>query len=230
VTNEAEERPDVHDAAANRREWPGRDSRVSFTAFLGVPFGMAWIRTSLLVILGGMVAFLLLVAPAGRLSAQWEGPPADLAEQLWRRGYVFHVLGAYPQAIKLFRQSIEERPTAEGHTFLGWSLGHIGRIGDAIAECRKAIEIDPDFGNPYNDIGVYLVWLGRPDEAIPWLRKAISAKRYCCYQFPHFSLGQILLNKGRVLEARRLFEKALKFDPDYAPAKEALKEIGKSWL
>ena len=68
------------------------------------------------------------------------------------------------------------------------------------------------------------------DEAIPWLRKAISAKRYCCYQFPHFTLGQILLNKGKILEARRLFERALKYDPDYLPAKEALEEISKSWL
>ena len=83
---------------------------------------------------------------------------------------------------------------------------------------------------PYNDIGVYLVWLDRADEAIPWLRKAIRAKRYCCYQFPHFTLGQILLNKGKILEARRLFERALKYDPDYLPAKEALEAISKSWL
>ena len=177
-----------------------------------------------------VAAFLFLVMQAGRISAQWKDPPADLAEHLWRQGYVLHVLGAYPQAILLFRRSITVRPTAEGHTFLGWSLSHVGRIDEAITECKRAITIDPNFGNPYNDIGVYLVWLGRADEAIPWLRKAISAKRYCCYQFPHFTLGQILLNKGKILEARRLFERALKYDPDYLPAKEALEEISKSWL
>ena len=177
-----------------------------------------------------VAAFLFLVMQAGRISAQWKDPPADLAEHLWRQGYVLHVLGAYPQAILLFRRSITVRPTAEGHTFLGWSLSHVGRIDEAITECKRAITIDPNFGNPYNDIGVYLVWLGRADEAIPWLRKAISAKRYCCYQFPHFTLGQILLNKGKILEARRLFERALKYDPDYLPAKEALEAISKSWL
>ena len=177
-----------------------------------------------------VAAFLFLVMQAGRISAQWKDPPADLAEHLWRQGYVLHVLGAYPQAILLFRRSITVRPTAEGHTFLGWSLSHVGRIDEAITECKRAITIDPNFGNPYNDIGVYLVWLDRADEAIPWLRKAISAKRYCCYQFPHFTLGQILLNKGKILEARRLFERALKYDPDYLLAKEALEEISKSWL
>jgi tetratricopeptide (TPR) repeat protein len=167
---------------------------------------------------------------AGSISAQWKEPPTDLAEHLWRKGYVFHIVGAYPEAIMLFRQSISVRPTAEGHTFLGWSLSHLGNIDEAISECKKAIKIDPHFGNPYNDIGVYLTWQGRSDEAIPWLRKAIGAKRYCCYQFPHFTLGQILLNKGKILEARRLFERALEYDPNYFPAKEALNELSKSWL
>ena len=177
-----------------------------------------------------VAAFRLVVVLPGRTSAQWKDPPADLAELLWQQGYVLHVLGVYPQAILLFRRSIGVRPTAEGHTFLGWSLSQVGRLDEAITECKRAIEIDPDFGNPYNDIGVYLVWLGRADEAIPWLRKAISAKRYCCYQFPHFTLGQVLLNKGKILKARRLFEGALKYDPDYVPAKEALEEIRKNWL
>ncbi len=177
-----------------------------------------------------VAAVFTLVAQPTRAQAQWEGPPTERAELLWRQGYILHVLGAYEQAIVMFRRSIEARPTAEGHTFLGWSLGEIGRLKEAIAECRRAIAIDRDFGNPYNDIGVYLVQLGRADEAIPWLKKAIRAKRYCCYQFPHFNLGQILLKKGQVEEARRLFERALKYDPDYVPAKEALEEIRKSWL
>jgi tetratricopeptide (TPR) repeat protein len=196
-----------------------------------------WVRTMELRRLGcraiacTMVAALLtLAAPGGRACAQWQGPPADLAEALWRQGYLFHVLGAYVQAVVLFERSIEVRPTAEGHTFLGWSLSHLGRTEDAIAECKKAIAIDPEFGNPYNDIGVYLVELGRSDEAIAWLEKAMQAKRYCCYQFPHFNLGRILLDKGDVAGAKRLFERALEYDPDYLPAKTALEEIRKSWL
>jgi tetratricopeptide (TPR) repeat protein len=178
-----------------------------------------------------MVAVLLtFAAPGGRAYAQGQSSPAGLAEVLWRQGYVFHVLGAYGQAVVLFQRSIEVHPTAEGHTFLGWSLSHLGRIEEAIAECKKAIAIDPDFGNPYNDIGVYLVELGRPDEAIAWLEKAMQAKRYCCYQFAHFNLGRILLQKGKVPEAKRLFERALEYDPDYLPAKMALEEIRKSWL
>ena len=173
--------------------------------------------------------WLCITVPA-RANAQWEGPPADLAELFWRQGYALHMFGAYEQAIVLFKRSIEERPTAEGYTFLGWSLSYVGQLQEAIAACKKAIGIDPDFGNPYNDIGVYLMELGRPNEAIRWLEKAIQAKRYCCYQFAHFNLGRIQLTRGEFEAAKRSFERALKYDPDYTPAKKALEAIERNWL
>ena len=180
---------------------------------------------------GSLVATLIVVATlAAPASAQFEGPPADHAEVLLRQGYVFHILGAYEEAAELFTRSVEERPTAEGHTFLGWSLSHLDRYEEAIAECKKAIELDPDYGNPYNDIGVYLIRLGRPDEAIPWLEKAIRAKRYCCYQYPHTNLGRVHLKNGDVAKAKRLFEQALEIDPDYLPAQLGLKTIRESVL
>ena len=113
--------------------------------------------------------------------------PATLQEAFlhWQQGYVLHISGNYHEAIASFRRSIEAYPTAEGHTFLGWSLSHLGRVDEAIAECKKAIAVDPDYGNPYNDIGAYLIELGKADEAVPWLEKAMGAKRYCCYEYPH---------------------------------------------
>lgn len=147
------------------------------------------------------------------------------AEIAWQGGYVFHVMGDYERAVMLFRASIEAHPTAEAHTFLGWSLSHLGRIEEAIDQCEIAIGLDPDFGNPYNDIGVYLIDLGRPEEAIPWLQKAIAAKRYCCYQFAHANLGRVLLGQGKVEEAKRSFERALEHDPEYLPALMGLEHI-----
>jgi Tfp pilus assembly protein PilF len=141
---------------------------------------------------------------------------------LWQEGYQLHLAGAYEEAIKRFEASIELHPTAEAHTFLGWSMSYLGRLEGAIEECKKATAIDPDFGNPYNDIGVYLIDLGRPDEAIGWLEKAIGAKRYCCYQFPHFNLGRVQLIKGQLQEAKRSFERALSYDPNYLPAHQGL--------
>ncbi|MFQ6024580.1 MAG: tetratricopeptide repeat protein [Acidiferrobacterales bacterium] len=154
-----------------------------------------------------------------------EFSPRDRAQLFWRQGYALHLVGEYDQAIAHFSKSIDLYPTAEGYTFRGWSLSMLGRLNEAIAECKQAIELDPDYGNPYNDIGVYLIDLGHPDEAIPWFKKAMRAKRYCCYQYPHFNMGRILLMKGRVSAAVQSFERALSYDPNYEYALKALEII-----
>jgi Tfp pilus assembly protein PilF len=158
------------------------------------------------------------------LAAEEPEAPAHLREAylLWQEGYQLHLAGAYEEAIKRFEESIELHPTAEAHTFLGWSMSYLGRLEEAIEECEEAIALDPDYGNPYNDIGVYLIDLGRPEEAIGWLEKATGAKRYCCYQFPHFNLGRVQLMKGQLQEAKRSFERALSYDPNYLPARQGL--------
>ena len=178
-----------------------------------------------------LVALSLTPAAHGQSGEQPEIPDRVRAYAFWERGYVLHLSGRYQEAVDSFRESIEVLPTAEGHTFLGWSLSMLGRLEEAVAECHEAIALDPEYGNPYNDIGVYLIDLGRPDEAISWLEKAISAKRYCCYQFPHFNLGRVRVMQGSIDAARRSFEQALRHDPDYLPARMALEvldaEIGK---
>ena len=169
----------------------------------------------------------LLLAPAarGQSGERSEIPDEVRAYVLWERGYALHVMGRYDAAVASFRASIEILPTAEGHTYLGWSLSMLGEIEEALAECKKAIALDPDYGNPYNDIGAYLIELGRSEEAIPWLEKAIAAKRYCCYQFAHFNLGRVLLAQGNLAAARRSFERALRYDPGFPAARMAIEYL-----
>ena len=172
-----------------------------------------------------LVTLLLTSAAHGQSGEHSEVPDQIRAYVLWQQGNVLHLQGRFEAAADKFRESIEVLPTAEGHTFLGWSLSMLGHTEEAIAECEKAIALDPDYGNPYNDIGVYLIDLGRPDEAPPWFEKAIASKRYCCYQFPHFNLGRVHFMKGDLDGARRSFERSLRHDPDYLPARMALEYL-----
>ena len=133
--------------------------------------------------------------------------------------------GDYDRAVELYRGSLALHPTAEAHTFLGWTYHFQGKIDDAIAECKRAIEVDPDFGNPYNDIGAYLIDLGRHDEAIPWLEAAIAAKRYEPRHFPYFNLGRVYLAKGMITRARELFQKSLEIEPRYTLARQAIERV-----
>src|ERR1041385_1424944 len=120
----------------------------------------------------------------------------EQAIRFLRQAYERQMNKELDDAVQLYKKSIEAHPTADAHTFLGWTYSWMGRLDDAIAECLKAIEVDPTFGNPYNDIGAYLIMKGQLNEAIPWLERALKAPRYDSYCFPH-------MNLGRVFEANR---------------------------
>ncbi|HVB85073.1 MAG TPA: tetratricopeptide repeat protein [Candidatus Dormibacteraeota bacterium] len=144
------------------------------------------------------------------------------AQELFQQAYRAQMAGELDRAIELYKRSIEICPTSEAHTFLGWTYHFQGDTRAAIDECKRAIEVDPTFGNPYNDIGAYLIDLGRYDEAISWLEKAIRAPRYEPRQFPHFNLGRVYLAKGNFLRARQCFQEALRIEPDYLLAQRAI--------
>jgi Tfp pilus assembly protein PilF len=149
------------------------------------------------------------------------------AVALFREAYGRQMEGDLEGAIDCYRRSIALHPTAEAHTFLGWTYSFQGRLDDAIAECKQAIAVDADFGNPYNDIGSYLIKLGRPEEAIPWLETAIKAPRYEPRHFPHCNLGQVYWSQGLLARAAAEFERALELAPDYEFAQSALAAIRK---
>src|SRR5260370_27495535 len=98
----------------------------------------------------------------------------ERARELWELGTKRLSEDQVEEAVKLFEQSIAVKPTAEGHTFRGWALSHLGRLDEAIEDCKHAIQLHPDFGNPYNDIGVYLMQKGQFDAAIAWFEQASS--------------------------------------------------------
>jgi tetratricopeptide (TPR) repeat protein len=147
------------------------------------------------------------------------------AVELLRQAYERQMSGALDEAVDLYLESIETYPTAEAYTFLGWTYSFQGRLEEAIEECKLAIQIDPDFGNPYNDIGAYLIDLDRLDEAIPWLEKAVEAKRYDAYHYPYYNLGRIYLAKEMYSKARQCFERALEIAPQYALAQQSLDKL-----
>lgn len=157
-------------------------------------------------------------------------PPAtrerrELAQRVFHLGYLHQAAGDLENALDLYQRSIAVLPTAEGHTFVGWCRAHDGRLEEAMAECHKAIAVDPALGNPYNDIGAYLLQLGRPDEAVPWLERALRAKRYEAPFFPHLNLARVRHAQGDLRAARDHLEKVLELNPGYAPALELLRQL-----
>ena len=147
------------------------------------------------------------------------------AQDLFHQAHKHQTDGELDEAVRLYHESIALFPTAEAHTFLGWTYSFMGRLDDAISECRQAIAIDPDFGNPYNDIGAYLVQKGEVDEAIPWFEQALDAPRYESYCFPHVNLGRVYELKRMWMRALGEYRRAAAEKPDYSPALEGMARI-----
>jgi Tfp pilus assembly protein PilF len=147
------------------------------------------------------------------------------AWELLREAYRAQMSGDYDRAVDLYKSSLAIFPTAEAHTFLGWTYHFQGKIDDAIAECKRAIQVDPEFGNPYNDIGSYLIQLEKYDEAIPWLERAIAAPRYDPRHFPYFNLGRAYAAKGMLARARECFNESLRIEPRYTLARQAVENL-----
>jgi tetratricopeptide (TPR) repeat protein len=141
---------------------------------------------------------------------------------LWQEGQRLQLEGDLDEAILLYTQSIEVCPTAEAHTFLGWAYSFKNRLDDAIDECKKAIAVDPSLGNPYNDIGSYLIAQGKGDEAVDWLQKAKDATRYEARHFPYMNLGRLFAGRGLTDRAIEEFEHALHLCPGEATCVAAL--------
>jgi len=131
----------------------------------------------------------------------------------------------FDHAIRLYKESIALYPTADAHTYLGWAYSFKGRLNEAIAQCEIAIEIDPEFGNPYNDIGVYLMQQQKLDDAIPWLERAKNAKRYEPRHFPFINLGRVYLTKSMIQQAIREFSGALEIHPSDTELAKLVEEL-----
>lgn len=154
-----------------------------------------------------------------------DDPRRELAVRLLQEAYQHQMNKELEEAVELYQRSLAAYPTAEAYTFLGWTYSWMGRIDDAIAECHKAIAVDPTFGNPYNDIGSYLMAKGQIDQAIPWFERALEAPRYESYCYPHMNLGRVYEARRDWLRAKEEYRKALAENSEYSPAAEALARI-----
>ncbi len=147
------------------------------------------------------------------------------AMKYFEMGYKCQMEGELELAETYYKKSLEIEDTAEGHTYLGWNYSFMEKLEEAIEECKRAIELDPDFGNPYNDIGSYSLQLGKLDDAVDWLQKAKEAERYDNPEYPYLNLGKVYELRGLWPLAVKEYEGALSIKPDFEAAKNSLEKL-----
>ncbi len=152
----------------------------------------------------------------------------ELATRFFEQAYHLQMIGYLDRAIHYYKRSIEFHPSARTYTFLGWTYSLKGLLNKAIDHCKIAIQLDPEYGNAYNDIGAYLLTQKKLNEAIPWFEKAFKATNYVNYCYPYLNLGKIYEMKGRWDLAMDYYTNAIEENPNYEPARTAYdKLVGK---
>jgi eukaryotic-like serine/threonine-protein kinase len=163
---------------------------------------------------------------------QWEGAVRYLTAAAALRpdspivqvnlGSALHGKGDLDGACAAYRRAAALKPDyAMPHYNLGLLLKDRGRLNEAIAEWRKAVQIRPDFVWAQNNIGKAWKDLGRPDKALAAYRETIRLWRKVVADEATRpddrgnlggaldTLGVLLLDKGELREAVRLFEEAV---------------------
>lgn len=147
-------------------------------------------------------------------------------DDYFRMGYIYQQQGDLHSAVDCYLRSIEEHgPSAEAHTFLAWTLSLLGEMEGAIEEARKATKLDPEFGNAWNELGVYFTKKRQYTKAIRFLKRACKSKNYDTPSLPHYNIALIHMRKGLLKEAQRELETSLEINPDFDSAKKLLERI-----
>jgi tetratricopeptide (TPR) repeat protein len=151
------------------------------------------------------------------------------ASKLLEKGRAAVQVGDYVTALHEFKAAAYVSRTPSALTNWGTMEHCLGDTNRAIELCREAIGLDPECGSAYNDIGFYLVALGRADDAIVWFKKAIATKRSGASSepgpIPWINLGKLYLERKDYGEALQHFEEALKVDPDNSEARDLARSI-----
>jgi tetratricopeptide (TPR) repeat protein len=153
--------------------------------------------------------------PRARVAAQKAVELDDtLAEAHTSLAYVFYVDFENAQSMKEFERAILLNPNyAMAHHWYGGNLlNALGRFDQAIAEAKRALELDPVSPIISTTLGAVYRMARRYDEAIAQLRDAVEMHPE--FYWAHRFLGLALELKGATGEAIAEYRKAFELNDD----------------
>ena len=124
----------------------------------------------------------------------------------------------YTDAETLWRQTLAKNPTCTlALNDLGNLLADNGKTGESMTLFRRALEIEPDFGEVHCNLASVLLELGGPDNrksALDHLERALALTPH--FAEIHLNLARILLLEGNPAGAMLEYRKAIALMPNSA--------------
>jgi tetratricopeptide (TPR) repeat protein len=142
-------------------------------------------------------------------------------------GMALQDLARYEEARSAFNRAMAVMPTADHHRLyrqLGLLSQDESKLEEAENWLRKAVEARPDDATAYIYLGAMLAKNGRLEEAESWHRRAVQCPEGCIDE-AYLNLGYVLRAKEEYPEAWECFREALRRDPLYQAAEEAIEDM-----
>jgi len=117
--------------------------------------------------------------------------------------------GNLDEAESQYRQALSGRPSAETHNGLGYVLARQRRTDDAVAEFRKAIDVDAKYTPAYNNLADALAQQGKLEEAEQYYQRSLAQKPSAAVSN---ALGVVRHRLGKMDEAADQSGKTKAFD------------------
>lgn len=129
----------------------------------------------------------------------------------------YYELGNKTRAREEFTETLRLDPRSAWAEYMLGKLAWFDRdLKTALEHVKRATELDPRSEQAWYGLAACYSEMRRHEEAIEALRKAVDR--------PHANpahltaLGELLVFRGKVDEARQQYERALQIDPDFGPA------------
>lgn len=138
--------------------------------------------------------------------------------------YSYFLLGRADDAIKELNKVIEiDKKYYAAYYNLGLIYNNEDRLDDALEVLQKAVEISPKDYKSYLQEGIVLRKMGKYTQATKMLQKAdkLAPKNADVI----YEAGMVAEAQGQKEAAIEIFKEALKYDPLFKEAKEALKRL-----
>jgi tetratricopeptide (TPR) repeat protein len=155
----------------------------------------------------------------------------NLAAIFLERGQLDDAIWHYEQALALSgdRESHHHMSAALVHNNLAIALARKGRIGEAMAQLQRAVELRDDFADAHANLAVMLAQQGDTAGAILHFEKALLIPPEDAPS--HLGLAALLWRSGRKEEALAHYRRALQIAPGSVPRQNAFsKAINNSAL
>lgn len=117
-----------------------------------------------------------------------------------------------------FLRSNEINENAESTFYLGLIASQRKENERALKHFHKSVDLNPNYGNPCNEIGVLLLRKKKYKEAIFWLKRSIRAKYNDARHIPLYNLAALYKIWNRPERSLQYLTRAIDLQPDFNEA------------